>query len=183
MGYTEAGLAAHAKAQLGQIYWYGTFGQAPTLDLLQQKQKQYPQYMTAARAAYAKQHHVGKAGARVYDCAGLIKSYFWCSTPAAKPKYNAAQDKSAAGLKSCCSQKGKIATLPERPGTLVFIGTTHVGVYIGNGRVAEARGFDYGVVETSIKNRGWDTWGRLNWLEHEPAVTAVCPACGQVYIP
>lgn len=165
MAKTAAGLVAHCKAQLGQIYWYGTFGQPPTLDLLLQKHKQYPKYMTAARVAYAKQRHVGKPSARVYDCAGLIKSYFWCDTPTAKPQYNAAQDKSAQGLKGCCAKKGKIATMPEEPGLLVFIGTTHVGVYAGQGRVIEARGFDYGVVETALKSRGWDTWGRLDWLE------------------
>ena len=45
MAYTAAGLVAHARAQLGQFYWYGTFGQAPTLDLLEQKRKQYPQLL------------------------------------------------------------------------------------------------------------------------------------------
>ena len=80
-------------------------------------------------------------------------------------------------LKAECGDKGKIATLPEEPGLLVFIAGTHVGVYIGNGRVVEARGYSHGVVETKLKERGWDSWGRLRWLEEEQA--AICPVCGQ----
>jgi len=173
---TAAGLVAHAKAQLGQIYWYGAFGQAPTLDLLEQKRKQYPQYYTQARVDYAKKYQVGKPGARVFDCAGLVKSYWMMDSPTAKPKYLVQYDKSAAMLKSCCAVRGKIAALPEEPGLLVFIGGTHVGVYIGGGRVVEARGYSHGVVETKLNERAWDAWGRLDWLEESQKI---CPACGQ----
>jgi len=174
MAHTAAGLVTHVQAQLGQIYWYGTFGQAPSLDLLEQKRKQYPQYYTQARVDYAKQYQVGTPSARVFDCAGLVKSYWMMDGPTAKPKYLVEYDKSAAGLKSCCGGTGKIAVLPEEPGLLVFIGGTHVGVYIGSGRVIEARGYSYGVVETKVNERGWDTWGRLKWLEEEK----FCPTCG-----
>ena len=178
MTHTAQGLVSHARAQLGQYYWYGTFGQAPALALLDQKRKQYPQYYTQARYDNAKKNQAGKSGKRVYDCAGLVKSYWMQETPAAKPKYLVQYDKSAAGLKSCCSVKGKIASMPEEPGLLVFIGSTHVGVYAGNGRVVEAQGFSTGVVETKLKDRAWDTWGRLDWLEAEDA-QKICPACGR----
>jgi len=181
MAYTAAGLVAHVKAQLGQIYWYGTFGQAPTLDLLEQKIKQYPKYYTPERIANAKKNQVGKPGTRVFDCAGLVKSYWMMDTPTAKPKYLAQYDKSAAMLKSCCAVQGKIAALPEEPGLLLFIDGTHVGVYIGNGRVIEARGFSHGVVETKVKERPWDAWGRLDWLEAEAKnaqAKKTCPTCG-----
>jgi len=177
MAHTAAGLVAHAKAQLGQIYWYGTFGQAPSLGLLEVKCKQYPAHYSAERMAYAKKYHVGRLGARTFDCAGLVKSYWMMDGPAAQPKYLPQYDMSAAMLKGQCGQTGKIATLPEEPGLLVFIGGTHVGVYIGGGRVAEARGFSHGVVETKLKDRAWDAWGRLKWLEGE--TQKVCPACGQ----
>jgi len=177
---TPAGLVAHAKAQLGQIYWYGTFGQAPTLDLLEQKRRQYPQYYTQARVENARKFQVGKPGARVFDCAGLVKSYWMMDSPTAKPKYLAQYDKSAAMLKACCAVKGSIAAMPEEPGLLVFIDGTHVGVYIGGGRVIEARGFSHGVVETNRKERAWDAWGRLDWLEEGKA--SLCPTCGQKII-
>jgi len=171
MAKTARGLAAHAKAQLGQLYWYGTFGNKPTQDLLDQKRKQYPNQMTAARYDYAKKNHVGKAK-RVFDCAGLVKSYWMMDGPDSSPKYLAAYDKSAAGLKAACPETGKIAggnsaALPEEPGLLLFGGKSHGGVYLGGDKVKEARGFDYGVVETKRKDRPWDAWGRLGWLEKE----------------
>ncbi|MDR0531896.1 MAG: C40 family peptidase [Oscillospiraceae bacterium] len=180
MAKTAAGLLAHCKAQLGQLYWYGTFGQAPTLNLLNQKRAQYPERITAARYDYAKKHHVGLPNTRVFDCAGLIKSYWMMDSPTAKPKYIAAYDKSANGLKACCALKGPISKLPEQPGLLVFM-DGHVGIYIGGGKVVEARGFDYGVVETNLKARPWLEWGALSWLENEPKTekeeTCKCDCC------
>ena len=164
MTKTSTGLAAHARAQVGAFYWYGTFGQRPTLELLDQKRGQYPNQMTAARRDYAKKHHVGKQK-RVFDCAGLVKSYWYMDGPDGSPKYSAAYDKSAAGLKACCSAKGPISTIPRgEAGLLVFIGTTHVGICDGEGNVIEARGFDHGVVVRPLSAGKWNAWGRLSWL-------------------
>lgn len=44
----------------------------------------------------------------------------------------------------------------------------HVGVYIGNGKVVEARGHDYGVVETNLVDRGWTQWGKCPYIEYNP---------------
>jgi hypothetical protein len=43
----------------------------------------------------------------------------------------------------------------------------HVGLYIGNGKVIEARGADYGVVTTKLNERQWTHWGMLDWLEYD----------------
>ena len=171
MEKTAKGLLAHCKAQLGQIYWYGTFGQEPTLDLLSYKRRQYPNQMTAERYDYAKKHHVGKKGKRVFDCAGLIKSYWMMDAPTSKPGYIAAYDKSANMLKACCHERGPVGSMPEEPGLLVFL-PGHVGIYAGKGKVIEARGFAYGVVETRLDARPWTEWGRLAWLEEEKAEKA-----------
>lgn len=42
----------------------------------------------------------------------------------------------------------------------------HVGIYIGNGKVIEARGHAYGVVETNLVGRGWTSWGQLDLLDY-----------------
>ncbi len=42
----------------------------------------------------------------------------------------------------------------------------HVGVYVGNGKVIEARGHKYGVVETNLVDRGWKQWGKLDWIDY-----------------
>ena len=39
---TNTGLVAYAKAQVGNPYWYGTFGQVATEALLKSKMAQYP---------------------------------------------------------------------------------------------------------------------------------------------
>lgn len=41
-----------------------------------------------------------------------------------------------------------------------------MGVYVGNGKVIEARGHKYGVVETNLGGRGWKQWGKLDWIDY-----------------
>jgi len=177
MAKTARGLVAHARAQVGHYYWYGTFGQRPTLDLLDRKRRMYPSIWTAARYDHARNNHVGDMRRRAFDCSGLIKSYWMMETPDSNPRYIPTRDKSAAMLRALCTQRGNIASIPEEPGLLVFIGTGHVGVYIGNGQVVDARGFSHGVVETRLNARAWDTWGRLSWLEGEREETACHCQC------
>jgi LysM repeat protein len=162
---TAQGLVAYARAQLGMKYWYGCYGQRPTAELADYKHRQYPGQMTASRVEYAKANHVGKVP-RVYDCVGLIKGYLWSETPTSPPKYNGAQDVSAGGMRNACKIKGPISSIPEQPGVLVFIGTRHVGVYAGGGKVIEAKGFNYGVVQTDLKKGAWDGWGKCPWIDY-----------------
>lgn len=46
---TNTGLVEYARAQLGRPYWYGTFGNKATQDLLQRKTQQYPQHYQRER--------------------------------------------------------------------------------------------------------------------------------------
>jgi len=171
---TAAGLAAHAAAQEGMYYWYATFGQAPTQALLDQKRAQYPSMYTAANYSHAKAQ-VGAKGKRVYDCAGLVKSYWMQPGPTAPPVYKSAYDLSANGLYQKCTQRGALVGLPETPGALVFIvdaknGTaSHVGAYLGGGQVIDAANFTKGVKKDAVKIRGWTHWGLLPeaWLTYE----------------
>jgi cell wall-associated NlpC family hydrolase len=170
MKKTAAGLAAYAKAQIGMPYWYGTFGLVPTEKLLNDKARQYPNQFSGRRVQTALAQHVGKFP-RCFDCIGLIKGYMWTEKSADIAKYNAAQDITAGTMRGRCTEKGQISTLPETPGILVFIATRHVGVYIGGGKVVEAKGFEYGVVETALKKGAWDTWGKCPWLTYPAAIS------------
>lgn len=158
MSKTNTGLVEYAKAQLGKPYWYGTFGQTATGLLHKSKKKQYPNYYTAT-------DFESQYGQRVHDCIGLIKGYLWSDTPTSSPKYRVAQDVSADGMLAKCKEKGNISTIPELPGILVF-SPQHVGIYIGNGYVIEARGHAYGVVKTKLSTRGWKDWGKCPWIEY-----------------
>jgi LysM repeat protein len=176
---TNTGLVAHVTAQLGLPYWYGTYGKIATLDILQQKAAQYPKYMTADRVKTAQKR--GDIGKRTYDCAGLIKSYMMQDTPTSVPKYQAVYDKNVPGLIALCPTTGKIATLPELPGVLVFRGTEHVGIYIGGGLVIEAKGFVYGVVRSKLADGKWDKWGKLSWIDYAAAPTKIVPPHETIY--
>ena len=156
---TASGLVAYAKAQLGKPYWYGTYGQAAKKSLYNAKKNQYPKYYWW--------EYAGETGVKVHDCVGLIKGYLWSDNASdLTPKYNASQDKSANGMYSACTKKGKIATMPDVPGVLVFM-DHHVGVYIGNGEVIEARGHNYGVVTTKLSEREWTKWGYCPYITYE----------------
>lgn len=158
MSKTNIGLVQYAKAQLGKPYWFGTFGQTATESLYQSKKKQYPNY-------YTTKDFQSQYGQKVHDCIGLIKGYLWSDTPTSIPKYNSSEDVSADGMLAKCKEKGSISTIPELPGVLVF-SPQHVGVYIGNGYVIEARGHAYGVVKTKLSSRGWKNWGKCPWIEY-----------------
>jgi len=163
MSKTNAGLVAYARDQLGLPYWYGTFGLIGSAALYQSRVKQYPKYYAWEGTPY--DNFTAQYGKRVHDCVGLIKGYLWSDTPTAKPVYNAAQDVSANGMRSVCKERGDIGTMPDTPGVLVFM-SGHVGVYIGNGEVIEARGHEYGVVKTALKSRPWKWWGKCPWIEY-----------------
>ena len=78
-------------------------------------------------------------------------------------------DKSANGMfdyaKSIGLDWGTIGTIPEIPGLAVRY-DGHVGYYIGNGKVVEERGFNYGCVITNLKERPWLHWYKLPTIKY-----------------
>ena len=157
---TNLYLVEYCKAQLGHPYWMGTYGQIATKALYEANKKRLPKDYTA-------NDFLQQLGQRVYDCVGLIKGARWAATPTSAPVYNASQDVPVSGLYAQCSRRGSISSIPEIPGVCVFIPNQHVGVYIGNGYVIEARGHAYGVVKTRLKDRPWVYWGMPSWITYE----------------
>lgn len=170
MRKTAKGLVKYAKAQLGNPYWYGTFGQKSSKELYLQKKAQYPSYYTAND--YKKQY-----GKKVHDCIGLIKGYLWCASPEDEyPVYlaNGCPDINEEMMYSFAEVKGSIASMPDVSGVLVFM-QGHVGVYIGDGKVIEARGHAYGVVKTSLAQRNWTKWCLCPYISYEDVLPAKKP--------
>lgn len=158
---TAKGLVEYCQAQLGKPYWWGTFGQTATKQLLDAKRKQYPNY-------YKANDFESQIGERVHDCVGLIKGYMWSDTPTSKPVYksNGFPDVSADTLYNMCERKGtSLGSLPEVAGVAVFM-KGHVGIYIGNGEVIEARGHAYGVVNTKLARRPWKRWAYIEGVKY-----------------
>lgn len=161
MAKTNKGLVEYAKAQLGNPYWYGTFGQKSSESLYKQKKKQYPSYYTAT-------DFKNQYGVKVHDCIGLIKGYVWCDSPTdTTPNYaKGMPDVNEEMMYNLAKEKGSISTMPDIAGICVLF-KGHIGVYIGNGYVIEAKGHAYGVVKTKLAGRGWTKWCKCPYIEYE----------------
>jgi hypothetical protein len=164
-------LAKLCKAQVGSGYVWGGLGYTLTEGRLAQLKSLYPNHYTTAYVAKCRT----LMGKKVYDCVGLVKHFLWGNAGDGVLRYYATRgipDTTANGMLALCTETGNIGSLPEMEGLLVHQ-DGHVGVYVGNGRVVEARGIDHGVVETDLSERGWRQWGKL------PGVMYVPPAPSQ----
>lgn len=159
------------KRLVGMPYWYGTCIYPCSRSLLASKKVQYPTHYRESRMH--KYESDCEKHLLCMDCVGMIKGFFWCggldpilsylngafSLPR---KYGRGiPDKSANSLGPWCKRKGAhagdIDSIPDVPGIIVHK-SGHVGVYVGKGEVVEARGFDFGVVKTKLKERPWEDW-------------------------
>jgi hypothetical protein len=158
------------KKQVGCGYVYGLIDVICTIEYLKQKEKQYGSLMGNGyyqlNGNYTKGRCAKWLGKKVYDCSGLIKS-------GRKHLGGPYLDVSAQGCYDQCSKRGTIKSMPLTPGCTVYMWSDkkkrmgHVGIYIGNGQIIEARGADYGVVITKLVERQWTYWGLLDWLEYD----------------
>ena len=162
MSITNVELVHYAQGQIGRPYWFGTFGQKASTSLLTSKRKQYPNYYTDSD--FSSQ---AKAGQKVHDCGGVIKGALMSpnADPNAIVKYNAKYDVDSDTMLNQCSESGSIGSIPEIEGVLVFK-KGHVGVYIGDGKVVEARGHKYGVIESNLGDMPWTNWGKHKDIEY-----------------
>lgn len=159
----------------GIRYWYGTYGNNCTQSKYDSKKKQYPSHYGSSRTSQYKKDIANKQVC--VDCIGLLKAYMWSnggeSVLAAvgtdngtgvKYASNGYPDVSANGAFDYAKKKkmdnGSISSIPDIPGIAVRY-NGHVGYYIGNGKVIEARGFNYGVVETKLAGRKWTHWYKI----------------------
>lgn len=157
------------KKQVGNYYWFGTFGQKSSWSLYNDRKKAYPRQYTASD--YASQIANPKA---CYDCAGLVKS-MWVY-----PKYNSADDLGATGIYGKCKIKGVLKSENQlKPGYLIFKGNdktkSHVGVYIGSGKVIEAKGHAYGVIESKFGS-AWKYYAEYYNVDYSSAVPDPVPS-------
>ena len=165
MAKTNFGLVDWAKKWLGMPYWYSCVCYKCTDELLNRKAKQYPKHYTQSRMSrYKADISDGKWAA---DCIGLAKGYMWWDSEKMAAKYavNGRPDMSANGMLEVAKVKGDIKTLPELPGTMLWM-NGHAGVYIGGGWAIEERGFNYGCVKTRISDRPGKKWYRLPGLTY-----------------
>lgn len=175
---TGEGLARFAEkcAAAKTPYIYATFGQILTERKLADVKKNYPERLSEQRYKYARDHYVGR---RTNDCYGMIKRYKWTDGEEENPSidgtpiYNGLEDRNANAAFEKATVKGKIGTIPEVRGLCVRY-PGHVGVYLTGGKVAEARGFDYGTVITDLDSRPWTDWFQEDGIQYEERKADKC---------
>ena len=143
----------------GWGYIWGTYGQVWTAN------SKISSSAPASSKAQAKKYGSKWYGKRVTDCSGLP---FWASRQLGFKLVHGANSI----YNSYCVNKGKLtADTVLKPGYVVFLYDPkrkkprhHIGVYIGNNTVIEAKGTPYGVVTSHLSN--WDEWGELKSIDY-----------------
>ena len=154
-------------------YVWGTFGQVLDNNLYNAKLQQYPEEV----GRYADFIQANWLGGRTTDCVGFIKGYSWLDANTLQVGYavNGMPDISADQMYDYATEKGSIDTIPEIPGLAVWH-EGHIGIYIGNGLVIEAKGTRHGVVQTQLANSSWTHWLKIPYINYvEPTVDPTDP--------
>lgn len=174
---------SYLRSRIGSIYVWGGQGenvlaQANPLEWIRSMETSEANAQRAY-TLFKKRKQEGINPILAYDCSGLIVA-FLLNVGILKG------DRTAAVLYSMCDIKMDNAS-NLMVGDFVFHYSmqkgyiTHIGVYVGDGKIIEAKGRDDGVVETNIGSYSWNRFGRLTALEPylkdepvEPMSLAVC---------
>lgn len=161
---TNTGLVEHAQRMLAlpTSYMWGTLARKIDQSTIDWCRKTYPTMYSADRVEYL-QKQIGKRYG--CDCVGLIKSYYFGGV--GSPKYTASRDYNTNAIFAAAPKKGTLASLPEVPGTCLYM-QGHVGIYIGGGKAIECTLGNYGdgVVTTNVRGRGWSNWFYCPFVEY-----------------
>ncbi|MBR5952798.1 MAG: peptidoglycan-binding protein [Pseudobutyrivibrio sp.] len=152
MAITGLGLAQYAESKKGTPYFYGSKMKILTEPFMKSMHAQYPKIVTAAYMALARaKKQVGKVNV---DCSGLISAF-------------TGHQLGSAQLHSQAYARLPIATWKSWAPGVVTWREGHVGVYLGNGKVAEAKGINYGVVITDITKGKWTCGLTFSWITYD----------------
>lgn len=116
-------------------------------------------------------------GKYVTDCSGL---FYWAFKELGGYMYHGSNTM----WNKYCTSKGKLSQGKRsdgqelKPGTAVFVlkngsDRSHVGLYIGNGKVIEASGTQVGVITSDITNKKWAEWGELKGVDYNTSSTVI----------
>lgn len=190
--YTNLGLVKHAEKALAlnTKYMWGGLLREITPAYIDQLQRIYGNQSGTGYSAPRWTELKALVGKKYYgvDCVGLIKSYYWSGKAdggTGSPKYGTAgfPDVNANYMYQQAKVKGRISSIPETPGLIVYCKThPHVGIYIGNGYTIEStlgsRGD--GVVKRKLDNL-WEYWFECPYIEYKEPVQDENITCTLAY--
>ncbi len=146
-------LANFVISKIGIPYVYGTKGNILTSNLLNSLSNNYPNIFTNVYKNKAAKF-IGKV---CTDCSGLIS-------------WGTGILRGSANYYNTATKKGNIKTIPEICGLAVYK-KGHIGIYIGNGKVIEAKGINYGVVKSNLSDTKWTHYLYLCDIDYSPTTT------------
>ena len=105
------------------------------------------------------------------DCSGLIV-YALRKLGA----FTSNQDMGSGSLRNILKNRGKFKDMPDIPGLIVWR-TGHIAIYVGEGKIVEAKGTDYGVVYSNAKTANFTEYGYLPYFEYEKQADNYAAQC------
>ncbi len=137
MTLTNIGLVEFAKQKMGTAYVYGMKGEVMT-------QQNYNFLQRTYGTDYVWLSDERKVGQICVDCSGLISWY-------TKKIKSSTQYRTEADIQP-------IETVFDAPIGVAVWRQGHIGIYVGNGEIIEARGSAFGVVRTKVSERDFTHW-------------------------
>ena len=155
---TGVGLAEFAKSKVGTPYVYGAKGSYGvfTAGQLNTLAKSYPNVFTSSYITKARKY-IGKV---CTDCSGLQSWY-------------TGKMLGSAQMYSTASSRIPISKIASVPVGATLWKSGHVGIYLGDGKVAEAKGINYGTVITDVKSTAWKYALLFDYIDYSSAPVAV----------
>ena len=145
----------YLRKKLGCGYAFGSSGERLTKKLYQELKHKFGKKFEKSTKQWLMKE--------CYDCSGLVMRAL--EKVGIKLPHNAKE----AWNSKIWKEKGDIKNVPLDKLCIVYRkgpdGMEHTGIYLGNGKVIEAKGADSGVVETSLKDGHWTNYGIPNGLE------------------
>lgn len=157
---TQKEVKEYALAAKDWIYVWGANGEPLTQALINRLYRDY------GSASYPLSYYNNKlatgAGKMAADCSGFMMPL-------------SGYDDTAHGYYNACVQKGVIGGLLSDKVCLVFKRNSsgrmyHIGIYLGDGTVAEMASSAANYQHKSMYGAGWTHWGRPKWIDYSDAV-------------
>lgn len=147
---TAKELVAFVRSKIGTPYVFGAKGETMTEGRIQQLARENPGTFTVAYIAKARKF-IGK---HCTDCSGLISWY----TGTIRGSWN---------FRETAARRVPIKKIDESMIGWAVWKPGHIGVYVGDGHVVEAKGINYGTIFSRLEDTPWQEALKLRDIEYK----------------